>query len=307
MENIKIRESVIFDTQRKGVAHLTASSWRNVPHVSYIYEPDITNFYNEYISLSKERLNLGYKITFNTLMIKLVVEGLLKAPKLNSHVKYNHISSNGILQIFDEINVAMPWIGPDGRLINPNVLDAGKKSLNEIADRIAEIYKKLEKTNIDELLYMAAAQDTIYELKNFNLNALWRVFPSEFTKYKSKRLKGKERRDYYNIPTSEKLVAKDITSGTVTVSNIGTLAKDQSGYFGLLDIIAPQSFIVGVSSIMDKPSVFIDENKDKKIGIRKILPLCLVFDHRAFDLDAIIPFVKRLDEIFLNPKVIHNW
>ena len=38
-----------------------------------------------------------------------------------------------------------------------------------------------------------------------------------------------------------------------------------------------------------------------------MLPICIAFDHRALDFGDIVPFLKRLDDIFENPKVIHTW
>ena len=52
------------DTQRKLVAYMTSQSRAQVPHVSYAYEPDITDFYAAY-----QRLAGTGKITFNTIMV----------------------------------------------------------------------------------------------------------------------------------------------------------------------------------------------------------------------------------------------
>lgn len=65
----------VFDSQRKMVAHMTSKSWKEVPHVSYVYQPDITDFYTEYRKIAKKD-----KITINTIMLKVITEGLLAAP-----------------------------------------------------------------------------------------------------------------------------------------------------------------------------------------------------------------------------------
>ena len=46
---------------------------------------------------------------------------------------------------------------------------------------------------------------------------------------------------------------------------------------------------------------------NKQIVIGKILPMCIAFDHRALDMGDVIPFIKKLDEIFENPEIIDNW
>jgi pyruvate/2-oxoglutarate dehydrogenase complex dihydrolipoamide acyltransferase (E2) component len=293
--------------QRKVVAHMTSTSWKNIPHVSYLYEPDITKFYNEYMKLSDRRNHSGNKISFNTIMIKVIVEGLLKAPELNSYLKYNHKNTKGHLQVLDTINVSIPWLLRDGKMITPNIPTAEKKSLNEISNYISNLSKRIENTNIDEMLYKVVFTDTINELKRCNLGVLRRVFASQITKYRIKGLEGKEKETYYKIPESERLTEKDILGGTVTISNVGSIYKEQRGFFTLLEIIPPQVFAIGLGSIQEKPGIYMKDSGQKEIGIRKVLPMCLAFDHRAVDFSALIPFIKRLDEIFEKPDVIYKW
>lgn len=305
--DIKVNKNNRFDLQRRVVSHMTSSAWKNVPHVSYIYEPDITDFCEEFKKLAKERSCRGFKISFNTIMIKVIVEGLLSAPCLNSYIEYNHEKSEGMTHIWDEINVSIPWTLPDGRMITPTVPNAEKLSLNDISKYISNLSERIEKTNIDEMLYSAVLADTISELKKFHFGVLKRVIASTIGKSRIKRLEGKEKDAYYNIPDNERLTEKDIMSGTVTVSNIGSLYKEQRGSFALLEIIPPQIFAIGIGSIQEKPGVYLQKYGHKEIGIRKVLPMCLAFDHRAVDFSSLVPFLKRLDEIFANPSVIQKW
>ena len=86
------------------------------------------------------------------------------------------------------------------------------------------------------------------------------------------------------------------------VSNIGSIQSGVPGKFGLLDVITPQVFAVGISAIEERPGIVRDADGHKTIGIRSFLPFCLVFDHRAFELGELLPFVRRLDEIFARPQ-----
>lgn len=303
-KSIKIKESHEFDLQRRVVSHMTSSSWKSIPHVSYIYEPDITDFYNEFSKLARERNYKGYKISFNTIMIKVIIEGLLSAPDLNSCIKYNYKKSSGTIHILSQINVTIPYLLPDGKMITPSILSAQKMSLNDISRYMSDLSKRIENTNIDEMLYRTVFADTMNELRKFNLSVIERITPSTIIRYK---LKNKEKKDYYKIPENERLTEKDIMHGTVTISNIGSLYKEQKGSFALLEIIPPQVFAVGIGSIQERPGVYFQKNGNKEIGIRKTLPMCLVFDHRAVDFSSIIPFLKKLDEIFAKPYVIHRW
>jgi pyruvate dehydrogenase E2 component (dihydrolipoamide acetyltransferase) len=303
----KFYHSERFDLQRKVVSHTTTTSWQNIPHVSYIYEPDITDFYNEFRILVKEKRNLDYKISFNTIMIKAIIEGLLAAPKLNSHIEYNHKKGNGMLHIFDEINISIPWLLPDGRMIPLTIPNSEKMSLHAISDYISNISKRIKNTNLDEMLYRTVFTDTVNELKKFNLSIIRRILASKVSKYRIKGLEGKEKKEYYKIPENERLTEKDINFGTVTVSNIGSLYKEQRGFIDLIEIISPQVFAIGIGAIQEKPGVYLHQNGKKEIGIRKMLPMCLVFDHRAFDFSSIVPFLEKLDEIFFKPDIINKW
>jgi len=305
--NVDIKKSERFELQRRVVSYKTSESWKNIPHITYIYEPDITDFYEEFLKLSKERATKGFNITFNTIMIKVIIEGLLSAPYLNSYLEYNHKKVEGIIHILAEINVSIPWLLKDGRMITPTICNCKGLSINDISRYISNIKSRIEKTNINELLYRATFTDTVNELKNLNLSILRRIIAAKLTKYKINGLKGKEKKEYYNLTENERLTEKDLMCGTVTVSNIGPLYKEQKGFFGLLEIILPQVFAIGIGSVQEKPGVYLNLDGKKEIGIRKILPMCLAFDHRAVDFNSVIPFIKRLDEVFENPKVIHNW
>ena len=306
-KHVKIRKTVRFDLQRRAVSHMTSTSWQNIPHVSYIYEPDITQFYDEFKKLAKDRNKIGQKLTFNTIMIKIIVEGLLAAEDLNSYIEYNNKKSEGLAHILEDINVSIPWLLSDGRMITLTIPNAEKMSLNDISDYISSLSNKIEKTNIDELFYKLAFADTVKELKRFNLSIIQRIIASKITRYRVKGLEGKEKEVYYKIPDTERLIERDVVSGTVTVSNVGSLYKEQRGSFALLEIIPPQVFAIGIGSVQERPGVYVQEDGKKEIGIRKILPMCLAFDHRAVDFSSMIPFMKRLDEIFEKPEIIHKW
>ena len=296
-----------FDIQRRVVSHMTSKSWMNVPHVAYLYEPDVTDFYQEYQALSSEEALNGRKISFNTVMLRVIVEGLKAAPDLNAIISYHHKSGAGTLEICDNINICIPWLLPDGRMITPVISDAESKTLSALAESVSEMEKKINKTNVDELLYKAAFSDTINELKRFNLEVFKRIFSSLFDPHRVKSLTGKEKEEYYKISEADRLSEQSLTSGTVTISNIGSLYKQQKGCFGLLEIVPPQVFAVGLGAIQEKPGVYIESDGAKTIGIRKFLPMCLVFDHRAVDFNSLVPFLKKLDHIFLEPGAIYSW
>ncbi|HRL87047.1 MAG TPA: 2-oxo acid dehydrogenase subunit E2, partial [Candidatus Fimenecus sp.] len=75
----------------------------------------------------------------------------------------------------------------------------------------------------------------------------------------------------------------------------------------MLEIVPPQVCAIAVGAVQDKPVVVVNEAGEKEIAIRQVMPLCIAFDHRALDFGEIVPFIKRLDEIFAAPEIIHTW
>ena len=303
-KNIAIQEVQTFGLQRKVVAHMTSSSWKSIPHVSYLYEPDITDFLAEFKKLAAAR---SQKISFNTLLLKAIVEGLLAAPLLNSLLEYNPATSNGRLLVCADINISLPWRLPDGRMITPIVARAGGMSLDELAQAIATIGQKIGQTNIDELLYRAVYADTLGELKRLNPRILARILSAVFGPQKLSALRGEAKKRYYSQPAELRLTERDLLDGTVTVSNIGPLYREQRGGFGLLEVVPPQVLALGISAVQEKPGVYLDKDQKQQIGARQFLPVCLSFDHRALDFGSLVPFLKRLDEIFAHPEQIEDW
>ncbi len=283
---------------------MVSESWYTIPHVSYLYEPDITDFYEEFNSLAENGAFSGRKISFNTLIIRVIVEGLQSAPNLNALVSYNHKKGEGELRICEDINVAIAWLLPDGRMITPVILNTESMTLVELSEAITTLKEKVKNTNIDELLYQAAYADTVKELKKLHLNVLRRIIASKISFHRVQGLSGRKKGSYYKIPQGDRLTEQNLVSGTVTVSNIGSLYKEQKGYFGILEIIPPQIFTIGLGAMQERPGVYVTKDGEKKIGARKVLPMCLVFDHRAIDFGSIIPFLKKLDEIFLKPDAL---
>jgi pyruvate/2-oxoglutarate dehydrogenase complex dihydrolipoamide acyltransferase (E2) component len=300
-------ETEIFDLPRRVVSHMTSKSWRDIPHVSYLYEPDVTEFYREYRLLAGEWAGGGKKLSFNTVMLRAILEGLKSAPKLNALVSYSHKKSEGSLKTCSDINISVPWMLPDGRMITPVLLHTESKSLEELAGSIEEMTARIKKTNVDELLYRAARADTVGELKKLHLGIFRRILASQIGFHRIRGLSGKEKSKYYRIPEEKRLTDGNLISGTVVVSNIGSLYPGQKGCFGLLEIIPPQVFAVGLGALQEKPGVYATQAGEKAIGIRNFLPMCLAFDHRAVDFSVLVPFLKTLDRIFAEPGVIRTW
>lgn len=304
---LNITNTEHFGLQRKIVANMTSESWKNIPHVTYNYEADATDLLTEMKKINLQR-NKEYKITVNTLMLKVIAEGLKAAPSMNAHLDYNSFLVRGRIDTFEEINISIPMVMSDGRMMTVNVRGFEKMGLDEISDRIADVRRRMENTILEEAMYEASFANTINELKKGKvIKAVGRLFGAKTGKHRIRLLSGEDKKRYYSMSKEDRLTGYDIEQGTVTVSNLGSLDRSLTGSVSLIEIIPPQVSAFGIGAIQDKIVCATDSCGVKSADFRKILPICIAFDHRALDFGDVIPFIKRCNEIFENPKVIHNW
>ena len=304
---LNITNTEHFGLGRKIVANMTSESWKNIPHVAYNFEADITDLMRELkkINLTRSAEN---KITVNTLMLKVIAEGLKAAPAMNAHIDYNSFLVRGRIDTFEEINISIPMIMPDGRMMTVNVRGFEKMNLDEITEKINDVRRRMENTILDEAMYEVSFANTINELKKGRiLKALGRLFGAKTGKHKIRLLTGEEKRKYQSVSSNDRLTGYDIEQGTVTVSNLGSLDRSLTGNATLLEIIPPQVAAFGIGAIQDKVACATDSCGVKSADFRKILPICIAFDHRALDFGDVIPFTRKCNEIFENPTIIHSW
>lgn len=304
---MKVTKETHFGIQRKIVANMTSESWETIPHISYVYEPEVSHFLDVIKELN-ESGKFPVKLTVNTIMLKALCEAFKAAPQLNAHIDFNRKLVRGRVMEFDEIHAGMTWILPNGEMMTINLHDIGNKNLVELTEYIADVSRRIGNTDLTEVMFSVSFNDTIEKLKKGKIKqAILRLFGAKTGKHKIKTLTGKAKKDYYAIPETDRLIADDIKQGTVTISNIGSITRGIPGHAALLSIIPPQIFVVCIGSAIKKPVVKQDENGNDIIVVGQEMPISLVFDHRAVDFGEVAPFVRRLEEIFRNPEEIYNW
>lgn len=296
-----------FGIQRKIVANMTTESWQNIPHVSYLYEPDVTDFLAKFKKFQNE---CGYEVkpTFNAVLLKAIAEAIEVDPVINAHIHYERGLVRGKVTVFDNIDISVPWTLPDGNMMTITMKDMGNKTLKEIAEYQADINRRLEKTNLTEALYSVSFHDTVDKLKKGHLlKAIKRLYGANTNpKHKIKLLKGAEKKAYNAIPETERITRNDLKQGTITVSNIGADSRGLAGECAMLMVIPPQICAIGVGALQRRPVVVKNENGEEEIVIRTILPMNICFDHRALDFGEVRPFLTKMQEIFENPEMILN-
>jgi pyruvate/2-oxoglutarate dehydrogenase complex dihydrolipoamide acyltransferase (E2) component len=105
----------------------------------------------------------------------------------------------------------------------------------------------------------------------------------------------KSRQELVDKAREGRLSIEDVEGGTFTVSNLGMHGV---GFFTPI-INPPQSAILGVGAIVEKPSV-----ANGQISISSIIPLSLTFDHRVADGSQAGQFLMRVKEILENPHAM---
>lgn len=306
-QQMKKTSTTHFGIQRKIVANMTAESWETIPHVTYNYEPDVTEFMIEYKRLN-ENCAPEDKITLNTIMLKIIVEGLKADPAMNAHIEFDRKLVRGEIHTFSDINISMPMVLPNGEMMTINLHNFENKNLNQMVDYIKDVNRRVANTNLNEVMFDVSLDNTLTALKHGKIKqTLYRLIGSKTGKHKVKTLSGKAKREYEAIPEKDRLTKRDIEQGTITVSNIGSTYRQQRGETCLLEIVPPQVCAIALGAVQDKPVVIVNEKGEKEIAIRQVMPLCIAFDHRALDFGEIVPFIKRLDEIFEAPEIIHTW
>lgn len=297
-----------FGIARKIVSNMTSESWEEIPHATMTYEADVTELFKECKKLNEGCTDKSKKITINTVMLKIICEGLKAAPKMNTHLEFNRRLVRGCLKYYDHIDISMPMILPSGEMMTVNMHDMGSKTLTEMTEAINDTAKRAKNSDMNEVMFEVSLDNTLNGLKKGKImQALNRLYGSKTGKHKVKTLTGQAKKEYYSIPVTKRLTKHDIEQGTTTISNLGSIYREQKGFCALLEIIPPQTTAFAINAAQKRATVVTDENGCDKIEVRLILPITIAIDHRALDYGDVVPCLKRFDEIFENPSVIQEW
>lgn len=291
-----------FNVKGRASGNVLSNAQKNIPAGGYNYEVDITDFWNEFHDMKKE---CGYNLMFNTLMIKVLAEGLKAAPRLNAHMNYNHGASCGRLIIKKNIDVAVPLLLDSGETFPVKVRNVEKRTLKETQEEFDRLMMTLKTTDLDRVLFDVILQRIIgFILKGKLITTAKMIATGYVGKYKVAKVSGL----LEHAPHDEtSLQMDDLNEGTVCLTNLGSLDHSLRGNVTYAPILYPQVFIMCMCAVQDRDYIYKNEKGEIEIGTKKILPLNLMFDHRIGGFADVVPFIKRLDDIFENPKQIREW
>ena len=114
--------------KRRMNGYVLTENQRNQPQAGYCYEIDVTDMWDEYKKLKE---TCGYKLSFNTIIMKAMVEGLKAAPRLNAHIDFDHLRCCGTLTIKKHIDVSMPVMLDNGDTFPVKICHCEEKNLQE--------------------------------------------------------------------------------------------------------------------------------------------------------------------------------
>lgn len=300
-KNIINREH--FGIARKIVSNMTSESWETIPHAVISYEPEVT----ELLKIMKEINNTATaetKLTLNTIMLRIIVEGIKACPVLNSHIEFNRRLVRGEIKTFEEIDISMPMVLKTGEMMTINMHNMQNKTMCQMRDAIADSVRRANNSDMNEVMYEVSLDNTIQGLKKGKIaQTINRLIGSKTGRHKVRTLSGQAKKDYYSISEKDRLTKHDIEQGTITVSNLGSVCRSWNGICTLLEIVPPQICAIAIGAAQLVPIA--DSDTTVRTGYK--LPLTIAFDHRALDMGDITPFIGRLNEIFADPQIIKEW
>lgn len=301
--NRTIIKSEHFGIARKIVSNMTSESWETIPHAALSYEPEITKFLDVVKEINKDATP-ETKLTLNTILLRVIVEGLKACPVMNSHIEFNRKLVRGNVKTFEEIDISMPMILKTGEMMTINMHNMHNKTMTQMRDAIADSARRANNSDMNEVMFEVSLDNTLQGLKQGKiLQTINRLIGSKTGKHKVKTLTGKAKKEYYSIPKTDRLTKHDIEQGTITISNLGSVCRDWNGICTLLEIIPPQICAIAIGSTQLVPIA----EKDGTIRTGYRLPFTIAFDHRALDMGDVTPFINKLNEIFANPEMIKEW
>ena len=290
-------------------SNVLVNSQRDIPGTACSYEADVTKLWEEFTKLKK---SCDYPLTFNTLMMKVLVEGLKAAPRLNAHYEYNHRKTSGRIIIKKHIDVALAVCLDSGETFQIKIAQLEDKSLKEIAIQTEDMKRRLLNTNLKRVMFNVGGQRMLgLASKGKIISTLSQFHSAYFGKGKIAKLSKLFKKRYRSVSSSKKpydgLRVDDFTEGTVCYTNWGTLYDKLDVNITYIPPLYPQVFLFATGRVVDREYVTKDENGNLILKTKKVLPTTLVFDHKIGGANDIIPFIRKLDEITANPEMIHNW
>ena len=298
---MRIRSHEYFGLERRVVAHKTMEAWDNIPHAGVILDYDVTKILDMVAALRRSPAFAGTRLTINTVMLKIIAEGVKRSPAMNAHTAYRRCTGVGTATCYDTINIAIPFLTEARRTITPVVRDSGGMTLRELCHALEDMKRRVANTDIEVLLRSAAWRDAFERLRRFDLTLIARFWGNVLGPGRLPVPARARVRAFNAMPESERVTADDLMSATLLVSNLGSVLPDFSCYPCMLEVIPPQSAAIGLGAVAKRPVVRTNARGEDEIVVRKMMPMAVIFDHRLLDFEHTLGFFEALREFSETP------
>lgn len=297
------------DLGQRIVAFSMSQSQKETPVVGFEYEPEITDFWNEYLKIKDKFQEKDINLTFNTLILKTIAEVMKSAPHLNAHIEYKYVGGVGKITTFDYVDITMPYQHDNGMLIPLVLHNVDTKNLSELSFDVEDLLQKYEVSPVVEALNDLSYEETVRDLfKGKVRDFIARILYSTYGNHKVARATKEEQKQYRkDVAAGKVLTRNDVGEGTMCVSNWGSLYKGFNGIPTTAPPVPPCVFTILMGAVKEKKELQLDEKGNVVEVTRMFLPMNLLFDHRIGGFGVLMPFVKRMDEILNSPEIINEW
>ena len=289
-----------FDISRKIIASTTTDSWRNVPHCGIIYDADaekLTEVIREYNGSHSK----AERITINSAMLKVIIEGIKAAPAVNGHISYSHRFVSGCVMLLDHIDISTPIVYGDGRMMTVTLPHMEDKSICGIQSMMNDYRRRVENTDMDAVMYQAGLNDTFDALRHGRfIKTAGRLAGAKLGKCRVSVSRERMRKSRLDGQSGRSLTPEDIRQGSITVSSVGPLYRNWKGHCTMLQVVPPQLCAVAIGTMQKKPVA----DADDAVVVKKIIPVTITHDHRATDFSDLVPMLERMDEVLASEEII---
>ena len=276
-----------FDISRKIIANMTLEGWKTIPHVCIVYDADAGLLMDVLRNYNRDRAS-SQRISFNSVILRVLIEGIRACPKMNGHIKFSPWLVSGKVTTLEHIDISLPITYGDGKMTTINLPQTEDKSVHEIQAMIAAFRARIENTYMDRVLYKTGLEDTFSKLRRGNIpKAVGRLLGA---KLGPGRVRIDRRR---GAGSEDRLTPANIKQGSITVSNMGSLYKPWKGNCTILEIIPPQLCALAIGAVQKRAVV----DEADRICAARIVPITIAFDHRALDTADLVPFMQALDRV----------
>ena len=160
MSHKKLIKEEHFGIARKIVSNMTAESWETIPHAVVSYEPEATQLLKVIDEINEGRAK-EERLTINTVMLRVIVEGLKACPALNAHLEFNRKLVRGCVKTYENIDVSMPMILKTGEMMTINMHNMQDKTITEMRDAIADSTRRANNSDMNEVMFEVSLDNTL--------------------------------------------------------------------------------------------------------------------------------------------------